>query len=72
MFGGKLRSRVTCSVCNFQSDTFDPFLDLSIDIRRCKSIEDSLGTFTAIEKLQGSGKYNCEKSARNLQIPEQN
>ncbi|NXE16700.1 UBP36 hydrolase, partial [Lophotis ruficrista] len=32
IFGGYLRSRVECSVCKGVSDTYDPFLDLALEI----------------------------------------
>jgi len=32
LFGGKLRSRVICGTCNQGSNTFDPFLSLSLVI----------------------------------------
>ncbi|CAO1616874.1 unnamed protein product [Parajaminaea phylloscopi] len=61
IFGGKLRSRVTCLRCKHNSDTFDPILDFSLDIRRCDSLRDAMDTFTEAEELRGSEKYRCEK-----------
>ncbi len=34
VFGGLLRSDVTCSVCGHTSTAFDPFLDISLDMRQ--------------------------------------
>jgi len=61
LFGGRLRSRVTCQSCDHPSDTFDSLLDLSIDIHRKESVRDALDAFVAIERLAGADKYNCEK-----------
>lgn len=61
IFGGKLRSRITCMRCKHNSDTFDPILDLSLDIRRCDTLGDAMNLFTEIEELRGSEKYRCEK-----------
>ncbi|KAL9938946.1 hypothetical protein V8E36_001759 [Tilletia maclaganii] len=73
IFGGRLRSRVHCLNCGHDSDTFDPFLDLSLDIRSgnpvggfgnavfLESVNASLGAFTRVEKLDGKNKYRCEK-----------
>lgn len=61
IFGGKLRSRVTCLRCKYNSDTFDPILDFSLDIRRCETLRDAMNLFTEIEELRGSEKYCCEK-----------
>ena len=33
VFGGWLRSQVKCSVCNNNSDTFESFLDLNLEIK---------------------------------------
>ena len=33
VFGGWLRSRVTCGQCHHNSDTFDSFLDLNLEIK---------------------------------------
>ena len=33
VFGGLLRSDVTCCACGFTSTAYDPFLDISLDMR---------------------------------------
>ena len=32
MVAGQLASTLTCSICNFQSTTYDPFWDLSLPL----------------------------------------
>jgi len=61
IFGGKLRSRVTCLSCGHNSDTFDSFMDLSLDVAKAYDIKDSLRDFVKIDELKGSNKYKCEK-----------
>ncbi|KAF8622116.1 hypothetical protein AX15_007251 [Amanita polypyramis BW_CC] len=61
IFGGQLRSRVTCHDCGYNSDTFDRILDLSLDIFRSDSLKDALRKFVAIDYLKGADKYKCEK-----------
>ena len=61
IFGGKLRSRVTCNECHHNSDTFDSILDLSVDIHGVDTLRDALRKFTAIDYLKGADKYKCEK-----------
>jgi len=61
IFGGKLRSRVTCNECHHNSDTFDSILDLSVDIHGVETLRDALHKFTAIDYLKGADKYKCEK-----------
>jgi len=61
LFGGRLRSRVTCRDCGHNSDTFDRILDLSLDILRCDSLKEALRNFVNVEVLKGADKYKCEK-----------
>ena len=63
VFGGKLCSQVKClaSSCNHISNTFDPILDLSLEITRASTLTKALQRFTAVEYLDGENKYECEK-----------
>jgi ubiquitin carboxyl-terminal hydrolase 36/42 len=61
IFGGRLRSRVTCAECDYNSDTLDRILDLSIDIFGVNSVRDALRKFVAVDNLKGANKYKCEK-----------
>lgn len=62
IFGGRLRSRVTCDRCHHHSDTFDSILDLSLEINGIYNLRDALRQFTKVDYLTGSNKYKCEKS----------
>ncbi|KAI9467150.1 cysteine proteinase [Lactarius psammicola] len=66
IFGGKLRSRVTCDECHHNSDTFDSILDLSVDIHGVDTLQSALRKFTAIDRLKGADKYKCEKCKRHV------
>ncbi|KAJ1649682.1 hypothetical protein IWQ61_009308 [Dispira simplex] len=61
IFGGYLQSQVKCLVCHADSNTFDPFLDLSLEVRHCTSLQRALQTFTKAELLSGKNRYKCEK-----------
>lgn len=61
LFGGYLRSQVKCQDCKFSSNTYDPFLDLSLEIDRASSLESALERFTTEETLTESNKYKCQK-----------
>lgn len=61
IFGGYLRSRVKCMQCKSVSDTFDPFLDLSLDINKqgCGNLHRCMEVFVRAEILQGDNAYKC-------------
>lgn len=73
IFGGRLRSRVQCQVCKYNSDTFDPILDLSLDIRNLPSntLGAALSKFTELDHLRGSEKYKCEKCRKPVNATKQ-
>ena len=58
-FGGYLKSTVKCMRCRYESNTFDPFLDLSLDV--ASSVTASLQSFTRSEKLGLDIGYKCSK-----------
>ncbi|KAG6910960.1 hypothetical protein DXG01_006014 [Tephrocybe rancida] len=66
IFGGQLRSRVTCQSCGHNSDTFDRVLDLSVDIHGQEYLRDALKKFVAIDHLKGADKYKCEKCKKHV------
>ncbi|RDB19818.1 Ubiquitin carboxyl-terminal hydrolase 42 [Hypsizygus marmoreus] len=66
IFGGQLRSRVTCHDCGYNSDTFDRILDLSIDIHKSDMLRDALRKFVAVDYLKGADKYKCEKCKKHV------
>ncbi|MEW5319842.1 MAG: hypothetical protein WDW38_010967 [Sanguina aurantia] len=59
VFGGRLRSQVRCEGVDYQSNTYDPFLDLSLEINRAQTLTKALQLFTAAEVLDGANKYRC-------------
>ncbi|KAJ1308891.1 hypothetical protein OPQ81_004578 [Rhizoctonia solani] len=61
IFGGRLRSRVSCRTCHHCSDTFDSLLDLSVEINRSTSLIHALSQFVKPEVLSGEDAYRCEK-----------
>ena len=61
IFGGRVRSQVKCQSCGYESNTYEPFLELSLDIGRSSSVTRALQRFTAGETLQGSNAYRCPR-----------
>ena len=50
--------------CGFESNTYDPFLDISLEINRAATVEKALARFTAGEALDGNNKYKCPRQKR--------
>ncbi|XP_053301855.1 ubiquitin carboxyl-terminal hydrolase 42-like, partial [Pleuronectes platessa] len=59
VFGGYLRSRVQCLNCNAVSDTFDPFVDINLEIKPASGVSKALEEFVKLELLEGDNAYKC-------------
>ncbi|XP_036920207.1 ubiquitin carboxyl-terminal hydrolase 36 [Sturnira hondurensis] len=66
IFGGYLRSRVTCSVCKGVSDTYDPYLDVALEIRQAANIVRALELFVKPDVLSGENAYMCAKCKKKV------
>ncbi|XP_038064231.1 ubiquitin carboxyl-terminal hydrolase 36-like [Patiria miniata] len=67
IFSGYYRSRVICSVCQNKSDTFDPFLDIGLDIKQAPTVTKALERLIRPEMLDGENLYQCKKCSRKVQ-----
>ncbi|KAK1794539.1 hypothetical protein P4O66_010787, partial [Electrophorus voltai] len=67
IFGGYLRSRVKCLNCKAVSDTFDPYLDIALDIKTAPTITKALEQFVKPEQLDGDNAYKCTKCKKMVQ-----
>ncbi|KAK2536736.1 Usp36 [Columba livia] len=61
IFGGYLQSRVKCSVCRGVSDTFDPCLDVALEITQAANIVRALELFVRPDLLGGANAYMCAR-----------
>ncbi|XP_069339037.1 ubiquitin carboxyl-terminal hydrolase 36 isoform X1 [Eulemur rufifrons] len=66
IFGGYLRSRVKCSVCKSVSDTYDPYLDIALEIRQAANIVRALELFVKPDALSGENAYMCAKCKKKV------
>ncbi|XP_056368146.1 ubiquitin carboxyl-terminal hydrolase 42-like [Oenanthe melanoleuca] len=60
IFGGFLRSRVTCFSCKAISDSYEAFLDIPLDIKAASSLTAALEDFVRPEHLDGENCYKCD------------
>ncbi|XP_024978966.1 ubiquitin carboxyl-terminal hydrolase 23 [Cynara cardunculus var. scolymus] len=72
IFGGRLRSQVKCMQCNYCSNKFDPFLDLSLEILKADTLYKAFANFTAKEQLDGGAKqYQCQQCKQKVKALKQ-
>ncbi|KAJ1860086.1 hypothetical protein LPJ73_001533 [Coemansia sp. RSA 2703] len=72
VFGGYLQSQVKCERCGYESNTFEPLLDLSLDIHSGgSSISKALRGFTRPEMLTKSNRYKCDKCTKLVDATKQ-
>ncbi|KAK8351787.1 hypothetical protein V6Z12_A05G056100 [Gossypium hirsutum] len=72
IFGGRLRSQVKCLQCSYCSNTFDPFLDLSLEIVKADSLLKALKNFTTAELLDGGERqYQCQRCKQKVRAIKQ-
>lgn len=58
--------------CSFCSNTFDPFLDLSLDIVKADSIYKAFKNFTTPELLDGGERqYQCQRCKQKVKALKQ-
>ncbi|XP_014673028.1 PREDICTED: ubiquitin carboxyl-terminal hydrolase 36-like [Priapulus caudatus] len=63
IFGGYHRSQVQCLKCRAKSNTYDHFLDISLDIKVANSVQRALERFVQPELLQKENAYDCRHCA---------
>jgi hypothetical protein len=60
LFRGQLKNFVKCINVNFSSERVEDFYDLSLNVRGCKNLKESLEKYVEREKLDGDNKYMTE------------
>ncbi|NXY24691.1 UBP42 hydrolase, partial [Atrichornis clamosus] len=61
IFGGFLRSRVTCLSCEAVSDSYKPFLDVLLKIKAASSLTAALDDFVTPKQIDGKKCFKCSK-----------
>ena len=59
IFGGYWRSQIKCLYFHGISDTFDPYLDIALDIQADQSVKQALEQLVKPEELNGENAYLC-------------
>eukprot|EP01116_Phalansterium_solitarium_P013976 TRINITY_DN31453_c0_g1_i1.p1 TRINITY_DN31453_c0_g1~~TRINITY_DN31453_c0_g1_i1.p1 ORF type:complete len:920 (+),score=284.56 TRINITY_DN31453_c0_g1_i1:25-2784(+) len=71
IFGGYLQSQVQCLACRYESNTFECFLDLSLEIKGCETVERALQHFCKVESLDHDNKYMCPMCRKKVKAHKQ-
>lgn len=68
VFGGYFRSQIRCLTpgCGLKSNTYDTFLDLSLELSHVSSIHQALQSFTRPERLSEDNLYNCSRCKKKV------
>lgn len=66
VFGGYYRSQVRCLKCKNNSNTFDPLMDIMLDIKHVPSVEKALQRSVKQELLDGENLYMCPRCKRKV------
>lgn len=72
VFGGCLISKLQCCNCGSCSDTYEPLIDLSLEIEDVGSLGSALESFTKLEKIEDpETKFTCEKCKEQVSVEKQ-
>jgi hypothetical protein len=62
IFGGVLQSQVRCLACGYESNTYEPLMDLSLEVHnQIQSVQEALRKMTHVERLSGANAYKCDR-----------
>lgn len=65
-------SQLQCCNCGHSSNTFEPLIDLSLEIESVDSVPSALGSFTKMEKIEDSEiKFTCENCKEEVAVEKQ-
>ncbi|KAL8123695.1 hypothetical protein AgCh_011617 [Apium graveolens] len=69
VFGGRLVSKLKCCNCEHLSDTYEPSIDLSLEIKDVTTLQDALESFTKLKKIEDPDtKFICENYKEEVLI----
>lgn len=64
--------QLQCCNCGHSSDTYEPSIDLSLEIDDAGSLSTALESFTKIEKIEDpETKFTCEKCKEQVAVEKQ-
>ncbi|XP_076908427.1 ubiquitin carboxyl-terminal hydrolase 20-like [Bidens hawaiensis] len=72
VFGGRVISKLRCCNCNHVSDTYEPSVDLSLEIGDINSLANALESFTKVEHIEDEEmKFTCDECKQKVSVEKQ-
>ncbi|GMH22595.1 hypothetical protein Nepgr_024438 [Nepenthes gracilis] len=72
VFGGCLVSQLRCCNCGHNSDTYEPLIDLSLEIEHVDNLSSALESFTKVETIEDTEiKFTCEGCKQQVLVEKQ-
>ncbi|XP_051115464.1 ubiquitin carboxyl-terminal hydrolase 21-like [Andrographis paniculata] len=71
IFGGRLVSKLKCCSCGHSSNTYEPLVDMSMEIEDADNLITALQSFTKVEKLDPEIKITCENCKEKVSVEKQ-
>ncbi|KAK6140653.1 hypothetical protein DH2020_025602 [Rehmannia glutinosa] len=72
VFGGRLVSQLKCCNCGHCSDTYEPSIDLSLEIEDADNLLTALQSFTKVEEIEDpETKFTCENCKEQVSVEKQ-
>ncbi|XP_058224321.1 ubiquitin carboxyl-terminal hydrolase 21-like isoform X2 [Rhododendron vialii] len=72
VFGGRLISKLRCCKCGHCSDTYEPLIDLSLEIENVDTLTSALESFTKMEKIEDPDmQFTCDECKERVSIEKQ-
>lgn len=72
VFGGYLISKLRCCNCGHISDTYEPLIDLSLEIEDVDTLPCALESFTKVEKIEDPEmKFTCDNCKEEVSVEKQ-
>jgi len=68
IFGGYFRSQLFCHKCGYKSNTYDPFLDLALEVskKHIDSLAAAFKEFMRKEKLDQNNRWRCSGCKKHV------
>ncbi|KAL3743412.1 hypothetical protein ACJRO7_018674 [Eucalyptus globulus] len=72
VFGGRLVSKLQCCSCGHCSYTYEPLIDLSLEIEHVANLSAALESFTNVEKIEDpETKFRCSNCNQEVSMEKQ-